>query len=557
MSNKKIVVIGGVAAGTKAAAKIRREIPDAQITVVTKDKNISYAGCGLPYYIGGAIPEREQLLARTPEQLKATLGLDIRTEHEAVGCDTKKKIVKVVNLPDKTEFELPYDSMVIATGAEAIVPPVKGIDLKNIHKVRNLEDTDAIKALLDSGKVKNALVVGGGYIGIEMAEALHARGAKTTIVEALDHILTIFDEQISMLLEKHIRSKGVDIITGKKVVEFKGGADGCVASAMTEGGAELPADIVIWCTGVKPSVEFARTCGVELGETGAIKVNTKMQTNVADIYAAGDCAESIHLLTGKPAWVPLGSTANKMGRVAAMNIAGRPDELKGILASGTVKVFDYNTAMTGLSEEAARKAGYEAESVMLAGDDIAHYYPGSKPIIVKLVACKKTRRVLGAQVIGEGITDKPVNMLVSVITLKGTIDDVAKMDYAYAPPYSSAMDMVITAANTMINKLDDRVEWTNSLEVRKMIERGDKIQMIDIRPPEQFTEAHVKGAINIPWGQLYGRKDELDKDATKVINCAIGRSCWGAGLGLQHLGVKNLLLCQGGMAAFPFETEKG
>ncbi len=554
MPNKKILIIGGVAAGTKAAAKCRREDPNAEITVVTKDKDVSYAGCGLPYYIGGAIEDRGLLLARTVDQLTATLELDIRINHEAISCDTAKKTVRVVNLADKSETVIAYDVLVIATGATPIAPAAKGVGLSNVFTLRDLSDTDAIKALASSGNIKNAVIVGGGYIGLEMAEAMHANGAKTTVIELQDHILPNFDEMIALLAQKHVCEKGVGVITGEKVVEFKG--DGKVTAVVTDKGTEIPAEIVVWSVGVRPCLDFAKTCGVKIGATGAIEVNKKMQTSVPDIYAAGDCAESVNILTGKPAWIPLGSTANKMGRVAALNICGIEKEFPGILVSSIVKVFDMNAAATGLSVAEANEAGFDAESVMLAGNDIAHYYPGSKKILLKLVADRKTHRVLGASLIGEGVVDKPVNILVSCITLGATLEQIADMDFAYAPPFSSAMDMVITGANVLLNKMRGHLKWTNHIDIKNRIAAGERIQILDCRKPDMFNDGHPVGAVNIPWGQMYKRAGEISKDGKVIFSCAIGQSCYSAMLLLQNKGHDNLELCEGGFAAYPYEAEK-
>ncbi len=554
MPNKKILIVGGVAAGTKAAAKCRREDPNAEITVVTKDQNVSYAGCGLPYYIGGAIQDRAQLLARTVDELTATLEINIHVNHEAVSCDTAKKTVRVVNLADKSETEMPYDALVIATGAAPIPPRGKGAELGNIFTLRDLSDTDAIKALVVGG-VKNAVIVGGGYIGLEMAEAMHANGAKTTVVELMDHILPNFDGIIALLAQKHLREKGVEVITGEKVVEFKGDS-GVVAAVVTDKGKEIPADIVVWSVGVRPCLKFAKTCGVKIGVTGAIEVNKKMQTSVPDIYAAGDCAQSVNILTGKPAWIPLGSTANKMGRVAALNICGIEKEFPGVLASSIVKIFNLNAASTGLSVAEANEAGFDAESVILAGNDISPYYPGAKMILLKLVADRKTHRVLGASLIGAGVVDKPVNILVSCITLGATLEQISDMDFAYAPPFSTAMDMVITGANVLLNKMRGHIGWTNCIDVKKRIEAGEKIQILDCRKPEMFDDGHPAGAINIPWGQLYKRAGELNKDGKVAFSCKIGQSCYSAILILQARGHDNLELCEGGIAVYPYEVEK-
>jgi NADPH-dependent 2,4-dienoyl-CoA reductase/sulfur reductase-like enzyme/rhodanese-related sulfurtransferase len=555
MKNDKIVIVGGVAAGTKAAAKLRRELPNAQITIITREKNISYAGCGLPYYIGGLIEERATLIARTPEEFKNLLDVDVLTEHEAESVNWQKKILSARNLQTKEVVEYPYDALIVATGANPFGPPIEGMQLKNVFTLRTVEDSDAIKEQVASGKVKSVLVVGGGFIGLEVAENLHHRGIQTTIIEMLEHILPGFDKEIALLAQKHICNKGVEVVTGEKVIEFKGNDKGAVVGAVTDKGREIKTDLVLWSIGVRPNVEFAKKCHVELGSTGAIRVNRQMQTNIPAIYAVGDCAECFHRITNNPVWIPMGSTANKMGRVAAMNISGNRDEMAGVLGTTIVQLFGMNIGRTGLSTRVAREQGFDIETVVVPLHDRAHYYPGAKLITLKLVVARKTHRVLGAQAIGEGNIDKPIDILVTLISLYGTVNDLTKMDFAYAPPFSPAMSVVITAANVMLNKLGGKMIGTSVVQCKERADKGEEIQLVDVRPPEEFTVAHIEGSKNIPWGKLREKIGELDKKKETIVICKIGRSSYGASLTMHNEGFKDVKVLEGGMTVWPFDAE--
>jgi NADPH-dependent 2,4-dienoyl-CoA reductase/sulfur reductase-like enzyme len=365
--SKKLVVIGGVAAGMKTAAKAKRENPDWSVTVLEKGKDVSYAGCGLPYYIGEVIKKREEVVVKTPEQLKAWLGIDVLIQHEALKVDTTAKEVTVKDNTSGKIKVFAYDKLVFATGAVPFIPPVPGIDLPQVYTVREVVDADAIRAQLDKGNVREAVVVGGGFIGLEVAENLVLRGVKTTLVELLDQVLPGFDYEMAILVQKHLEENGLRVITGDKITSFVADEKGNLRAAVTPT-QEIPCDLAVWATGVQPNTRLAQEAGVELGPTRAIKVNENMETNIPDVYAVGDCAENIHLVTGKPAWIPMGSTANKMGRVAALNLDGREGEgdfLRGVLGTTVVKLFDIKAGKTGLSELAAKKEGFDIETVLL------------------------------------------------------------------------------------------------------------------------------------------------------------------------------------------------
>lgn len=449
---EKIVIIGGVAAGTKAAAKSRRLRPDAQIDIYTDDTHVSYSACGLPFFIEGNFNDKNMLIARTVEEFEQD-NIHIHLLHRCTKILPDKKQVIILNKETNQEFMVDYDKLVLATGARPSIPPITNIDLKNVFTLRFLEDGIKIKdKVLHS---KNAVIIGGGYIGIELLEAFVKQGLKVTMVEFAPHIMPIFDDDISAIIKNHILQRDggkVEIINSDSVVELIGDTE--VTGVKTKNGLEINADLVIVATGVRPNIEIAVDAGIKLGETGAIKVNQKMQTNIEDIYAAGDCVEKIHMVSKTPVWVPLGSTANKEGRCAAINLCGEEDCFDGILSSAVTRYFGFTMSITGLTEKQALKLGYEPVSVTVTKEDKVGYMPEAKNITIKLVADKHTRRLLGAQAIGCGDADKRVNTVASSLVNPMTVDDFYSSDLTYAPPYSPSIDPLLTAAEKLVEKLD-------------------------------------------------------------------------------------------------------
>lgn len=553
---KKLVVIGGVAAGMKTAAKAKREHSDWDVTVLEKGKDVSYAGCGLPYYIGDVIKERKEVVVKTPEVLKAWLGIDVLTEHEAVKVDTRAKEVTAVDHTTGQVKVFPYDKLVFATGAVPFVPPVPGIDLPQVYTVREVKDADAIRAQLDTGKVREAVVVGGGFIGLEVAENLVKRGVKTTLVELLDQVLPGFDYELAILVQKHLEEHGLTVITGDKITSFVADENGNLKAAVTPNRV-IPCDLAVWATGVRPNTRLAQEAGVELGPTKAIKVNARMETNIPDVYAVGDCAENVQLVTGKPAWMPMGSTANKMGRVAALNLEGdEGDFLPGVLGTTVVKLFDIKAGKTGLSEFAAQKEGYEVESVLLPAHDLAHYYPGNHIIIVKLIADKVSHRVLGGQVVGEGVIDKPIDVLATAITLGAKLEDLTKLDLAYAPPFGTAMPPVVTAANVLLNKLTGRLTGIKPQALKARLDASDQdLVLVDVRKEEEVLLGKIPGAKHIELDVIAEHAGEIDRSKEVVLICKVGLRGYLAALKLKALGFPRVTVLEGGMTAWPYETE--
>jgi NADPH-dependent 2,4-dienoyl-CoA reductase/sulfur reductase-like enzyme/rhodanese-related sulfurtransferase len=557
MEKQKLIVIGAVAAGTKAASKAQRDNPDFDVKVFTKERYISYAGCGLPYYIGGVIKEKQELLVRTVEDFKKEQNIDIFIEHEVKKINASEKKVIVEDLRSGEVSEFPYDKLIIATGASPIVPPIENVNLRNIFTLRSVSDAFAIRELLDSGAAKKVVVVGGGFIGLEAAENLKHRGLDVTIVELVPHILPPFDEEIALYAQNHMISKGVNILTGQKVTGFEG-VDGRVTIVKTSAG-DIEADLVILSIGVRPNTGIAAEAGIELGVSKAIKVNEYMETSIKDIYAAGDCAENINLITKKPAWYPMGSTANKTGRVAGHNAAlenqvdALKESLEGVLGTTIVRLFEVNAAKTGLSERDAIKEGYEIEAILVPANDRAHYFPGYKQIMTKLIVEKNTHMVLGAQIVGEGVADKPIDIIATAITLGARVEDLAKLDLAYAPPFSMAMSSTILAANVMLNKLKGKIEIVKSSELPGKLEDGG-FNVVDVRDEAEFFISALPGAENIPLNELEARADELDKNKeTIILVCKVGKRAFLAYLKLKRLGFTNMKVLEGGTCAYPYK----
>lgn len=449
---EKIVIIGGVAAGTKAAAKSRRLIPDAEINIYTDDTNVAYSACGLPFFIEGNFDDENMLIARDVKEFEEN-NIHIHLLHKVTKIVPETKQVIVLNRTENKEFTVDYDKLVIATGARPFIPPIKNIGLNNVYTLRTIEDGINIKQKVFESK--KAVIIGGGYIGIELLEAFVKRGLNVTMIEFAPTIMPIFDDDISTIIKNHILEKDgdkVQIINSDSVVEFVG--DTVVKSVKTKNGLEIEADFVIIATGVKPNVEIAVDAGIELGETGAIKVNNKMQTNIKDIYAAGDCIEKNHMVSNTPVWVPLGSTANKEGRIAAINLCGGDDVFDGILGSAVTRYFGFTMSITGLTEKQASKLGYEPVSVMVTKLDKVGYLPQAKNITIKLIADKSTRKLLGAQAIGCGDADKRINTVASGLVCPMSVDDFMATDLTYAPPYSPSIDPLLNAAERLTDKLN-------------------------------------------------------------------------------------------------------
>ena len=553
----RVVIVGGVAAGPKVASKIMRLRPEADVTIVEKGELLSYAGCGLPYYISGVVKEQKELMCtpvgtvRDPVFFHNVKNFRALNQTEALAVDRPNKRVRVRSVLDGEDTWLEYDKLVLAIGATPVVPPIPGVKLANVFTLHGVHDAEGIRAALAGGKARDVTVVGGGLIGVEATEALAEHGCRVTIVEMLPQILRILDWEMAKLVERHLESHGVRVLTGNRVMSFEG--DGRVERVVTAKGTFL-ADLVVLAIGVRPNVELARQAALEIGKTGGIKVNDHMQTSDPDIYAAGDCVEMHDMLTGWPAYVPLGSTANKQGRVAAVNICGGDERFPGVIGSTVCKVFDYCVARTGLTEEAARNLGHEVVTALAPAPDKAHFMPTAKPLFLKLVVDAKTRRLLGAQATGPGDGSKRIDVAAMALMAGMTVDQLANADLCYAPPYAPAMDNIITAANVARNKLDGQMAGVTPMEVKRMLDEREDFVFLDVRTPGEYEQVRLPGSTLIPLGALRGRLDELSQDKPIVAFCKISLRGYEAALILKASGFKNARVMDGGIAMWPYDT---
>ena len=450
--NEKLIVIGGVAAGMSAASRARRLNPNMEITVFEKSGFVSYGSCGLPYFVSNLIKEPERLVVYTPRFFKEKRNINVFTHHEVLEIMPAKRTVVVKNLENGNITEHTYSKLVIATGARPIKPPIEGIELNGIFNIRILEDGIEIKNFIQGNSPKNALIVGAGYIGMEMAEALKKLGLNVTIVEKLPNILGNMDDEINEIVENELKRNEVELIKSATVKKFTG-SNGSVKEAILEDGRKIKSDIVIIGTGIRPNSEIAKKAGIELGKTGAIAVNQKMETNIPGIYSAGDCAEAFHIVLGRNVYMPLGTTANKQGKVAGENAAGGNAIFKGITGTAVFKTFELEVAKTGLTEKEAEKEGFKYITTVIEHGSRAHYYPGGDKIRVKLIANKKTGKLLGAEMVGKDGVAKRIDVLSTAIYAGLTVEDISNLDLSYAPPFAPVWDPVLIAANDLKKKM--------------------------------------------------------------------------------------------------------
>jgi NADPH-dependent 2,4-dienoyl-CoA reductase/sulfur reductase-like enzyme/rhodanese-related sulfurtransferase len=566
MSNKKqIVVIGGSAAGPKAAARARRLDESAEIIILQKSPDLSMASCGYPYYVGGFFNDRNMLLStptgitRDPEFYFNAKGIIARTETEATVIDRENRCVTCRKLKTGEVETVHFDKLIIATGSTAIRPPIPGIDLEGITTFQTMRDVDYLRRIRDEKKVKKAIVIGGGLIGIETCEALHLAGIHITVIELLPQLLSFLDWEMAKLVENHVKSKKANVITQNGVVKFMG-ENGRLTGVKLQNGTELPCELAVVAVGVAPNVKIAREAGIAIGETGGIVVNEYMQTSDPDIYAAGDCVESYNIITGKKVFAPFGDLANLQGRVAGENvILGNRVKFPGTIQTGICKVFSYAAGATGLSENACRRLGYpDIETAINAGPDKPGFMKG-KLLITKLVADKKTGKILGAQCVGPGDVSKQIAQWAMAIKGNLTVDDVANADLPYAPPFSLAIDHTVCTAHVMQNKLDGLMQGISASEVKKKLENNNDLYLLDVRDADEYEEMRLGiGETLIPADALRRRLNEIttDKDREIICFCKIALRGYEASRILSSHGWKNVKVMEGGINAWPYSREK-
>lgn len=532
--SKKVLIVGGVAGGASTAARLRRVDENAEIIIFEKGQYISFANCGLPYYIGGAIRERKSLLVQTAQAMKARFNIDVRELSEVTGIDKERKVVEIKDLKDGRVYEESYDTLVLSPGAAPVKPPIPGIDNPNIYTLRDIPDTDSIKSFLDEKKPHSAVVVGGGFIGLEMAENLHAAGLKVDIVEALDQVMAPLDYEMAAIVHNHIRSKGCGLYLKDGVKAFEGSGD--KTDVILQSGIRIPADMVILSIGVKPNNKLAREAGLEIGVTGGVKVNEYLQTSDPNIYALGDAIEVTDYVSGNPVLIPLAGPANKQGRIVANNIAGRREAYKGTQGTAIAKVFDMAAASTGINEKTLKKLGKEPGRDYIAttthSASHAGYYPGGSAMAIKTIYTPEGR-VLGAQIVGFDGVDKRIDHIAIAVRHRMTVHDLQEFELAYAPPFSSAKDPVNMAGYVGSNVLNGDVKpayWNEAMNA----DMGATF-LLDVREPSEYEQGHIPNAVNIPLGKLRNRLDELPKDKEIIVNCQVGlRSYIGVRILMQN-----------------------
>jgi NADPH-dependent 2,4-dienoyl-CoA reductase/sulfur reductase-like enzyme/rhodanese-related sulfurtransferase len=550
---KRLVVIGGVAAGPKAAAKARRCDPEMEIVIYQEEDEISYAGCGLPYYVSGVTAERDKLISRTPGQF-ALDEIRVLKNRRIEKIDIQNHRISGRKTGSGDTFEDHFDRLVIATGASAIRPRIEGIDLNNVFYLRSIFDADALTQQIRSENIRNVVIAGGGYIGLEMAESLVRLGKNVTIVELAPQILTLFDEDFAGILRQYLEKQGVKIFTseGIRALRGKGGKVTHVQTAARE----IEAEVVLMSLGVRPQVELAKDAGLKIGVTGAVWVDERMETSAEGIYSAGDCAETTHLVTGKRVWVPLGSTANKQGRVVGVNVCGGNATFPGVMGTTVFKAFDFNVAKTGLNMREAEKEGFHPVQAVVRGYDRAHYYPGGKESTLKVIADRETGRILGGQAVGEGPSDKFIDILAMALHGRMTCRDLASVDLAYAPPFSPALSPVIVAANVLMNKLEGKVEGIQASEVRERMKTAkDSFQLVDVREEDEVKKQRIPNSIWVPLGELKKRAGGLDKRKETAVHCHSGQRSYKAFLKLKHEGFENVKNVDGGILCWCYDME--
>lgn len=541
----KVLIIGGVAAGTKVAAKLKRENRDHEVTIITKSKDISYAGCGLPYYVGNIIKDKAQLIVNTPEKFSKLTGAEVHTETEAVGIDRVAKTVKAIDLKTNEEKTYSYDKLVIATGARPFIPNLEGIDLPGVYFMRTPDDAINLRADIEAGKIKRAAVIGGGYIGLEVAENLALQDVKTTVIEMAPNILTGFDREFAEFAENHLADHGIMVFSNTKLEAILG--EGKVEKIQTSRRA-MKVDAVVMSAGIRPNTEFLKDSGIELNPNGTVKVNEYMQTNDENIYAAGDCVCVKNIITEKDVWAPMGSTANMEGRIVARNINGEKIAYKGVVGTAVAKLPELNVGRTGLTEKAAKEAGFNPISVVTVADDKAHYYAGASNFFMKLIADRDTLKVLGLQVMGSGAVDKVIDVAVAVISMGGTLHDLEDLDLAYAPPFSTAIHPLVHTVNVMFNKLKGAYETITPEEYMDGAAEGYTVLDACLTPTLEGKEY-----VDLP--AVTGKLENHDLDEKLLLVCNKGKRAYMVQNRLKYYGYTNTKVLEGGEKFNPINED--
>jgi len=555
----KVVIIGGVAAGPKAAARLRRLKPDAEITIVEQGELISYGSCGLPLYVGNLVPDITDLMTtssgsvRDPDFFYLNKNVKVLNNTRVEKINRAYKCVSIHNLKTNEQGMLPYDYLIVATGAKPIVPDFPGRDLPHVFTLHHPNEAMALRELVRGKKIRHLTIVGAGLIGMETADALFGSRVKIALCEARPQVLPKFlDADMAGIVEQEMRKKGVEGYLSSPVKSLIAGENGAVAQVETVNGL-IDTDAVLLAIGTRPTVDLARSAGLELGVTGAIKVNSSLQTSDPVIYAGGDCVENIDLLTGQPVYTPLASTANKHGRVIADNIAGRDAKFPGIAKTSVLQCFDLNIGRTGLGEDEAAQKGLDFAQIIISGYDAAHYFPMHDKVKVKLLAERSSGKILGAQVVGAGEVMKRLDVLVTAMKYGGTLEDIANLDLGYAPPFSTAIDLVAHAANALHNKITGVVGSVSGTELSRLLQDNpEQLCLLDIRTADEVRSKPIPHnyKIEIPLAELHCRWQELPSDKIIIAVCELGIRGFEAACMLQGKGLRGASYLEGGLSLF-------
>jgi NADPH-dependent 2,4-dienoyl-CoA reductase/sulfur reductase-like enzyme/rhodanese-related sulfurtransferase len=521
----RIVIIGGVAGGATAAARARRLSEQAEITLIERGPYVSFANCGLPYYISGAIAKRSKLLLQTPEGFDARYGVRVLVKTEALEIDRNGRRVRLAG--PEGESWLPYDKLILAQGGNPVLPALPGADSPNVFKLWTVPDVDRIKAYIETEKPGSALIAGGGFIGLEMAEAFRERGLATTVVELMPRLMSTMDPEFGAMIAGKLEEKGVRVITGLglKAIGSAGGKPAAGKAELSDGSL-VDAGLVLLSIGVRPELALAKAAGLVIGPSGGLEVDAELRTSDPHIYAAGDMVEVVNKVSGRRVRVPLAGPANRQGRIAASNALGMHMKYGGALGTSVFKAFDATAASTGLSEKAAREAGFEVGAAVIYKDNHASYYPGGKELVLKLVYDRKSSRLLGAQAFGAEGVEKRIDVLATALHGKMGLDDLAELDLSYAPPYSSANDPVNLAAFIAQNDVSgySPIETAAGLKAAIAAARagGPAALVLDVRNVNEYEEGHVSGSLNLPLDELRFRLDELPRGGRIHLHCRSG-----------------------------------
>lgn len=535
--NKKIVVIGGVAGGASTAARIRRLDEQAEIIMVEKGPHVSFSNCSLPFHLSGIVENSNRLVLMNPIEFKKKYNIEARVQTEALRINRDKKTVTMKNLIDGSEYEESYDQLVLSPGASPIIPKLDGVELPHVFTVRNVSDIERLKQYMELKNAQNIAVIGGGFIGIEVAENIRLTGKQVSLIEFASQIMMPFDEDMVQIMHKEVIDHGIELIVEDGLAQID------ETSITLNSGKVVQADVVVLAIGVRPETRLAKEAGLTIGDLGGITVNSNYQTSDPSIYAVGDVIEVFHKLTHKQARLSLAGPAQKQARAAANHMYGEAQRSKGVIGSSSIHLFDLNCAVTGLNERTAKDAGYQVDSVYVIAPDKVGLMPNSNPLHFKLIFEVPTGKILGAQAIGKGAADKRIDVIATLITMNGTVDDLKDLELSYSPMYSTAKDVVNMAALVASNILDNRFKQVHVKDVRPLVESNAYI--LDVREVKEFENGHLQNAVNIPLSELRERMHEIPKDEPVYVHCRSAQRSYNAVMALQNSGYTNVLNVSG------------